>query len=256
VPLDAARLTALLEASGCVAAAEEAAELLRAADGDGQRLGAMVARRLGGEPLAWVCGSIEVAGLRLHVDPGVYVPRRWQTPAVAERAALGLVPGGTAVDLCTGAGTVASLLQRAEPGARVLGTDRDAVAVRCARRNGVEALLGDLFEPLPAALAGTVDVVVAVAPYVPTRALPLLPKETLAHEPAGALDGGPDGLAAIRRLVVDAPRWLRPAGWLVLEHGPDQASAVRDLLGAAGFGDVADVTDPEGACCGTSARPG
>ena len=254
MPLDAGRLTALLEASGCVAAAEEAAELLRAADGDEHRLGAMVARRLGGEPLAWVCGSVDVAGLRLCVDPGVYVPRRWQTPAVAERAALGLVPGGTAVDLCTGAGTVAALLQRADPDACVLGTDRDPVAVRCARRNGVEALLGDLFEPLPTALTGAVDVVTAVTPYVPTRSLPLLPKETLAHEPAGALDGGPDGLAAIRRVVLAAPRWLRPAGWLVLEHGPDQEPSVRGLVVAAELDDVADVTDPEGACCGTSAR--
>ena len=256
MPLDAGRLTALLESSGCVTPGEEAAELLRAADGDGHRLGAMVARRLGGEPLGWVCGSVEVAGLRLHLDPGVYVPRRWQTPAVADRAASVLVPGGTVVDLCTGAGTVAALLQRADPGASVVGTDRDPVAVRCAHRNGVEALHGDLFEPLPSALTGAVDVVTAVTPYVPTGFLPLLPRETRAHEPAVALDGGPDGLAAIRRVVVDAPRWLHPAGWLVLEHGPDQASTVRDLLGAAGFGDVAGIDDPEGACCGTSARAG
>lgn len=256
MPLDRERLTALLEANGCVAGPDEADELLRAAAGDQLRLGALVARRLQGEPLAWVCGSVEVGGLRLHVDPGVYVPRRWQTPAVASRAAELLAPGGTAVDLCTGAGTVAALLQRADPRARVLGTDRDPSAVRCAARNGVEALEGDLFAPLPEALAGAVDVVTAVPPYVPTGALPLLPRDTLVHEPVAALDGGPDGLAALRRVVTGAGRWLRPGGHLVVEHGVGQCAAVRGLLAAAGLTDAADVVDPDGERCGTSARAG
>jgi release factor glutamine methyltransferase len=199
---------------------------------------------------------VEVGEMRLHVEHGTYVPRRWQTPAVAARAAEALGPRGTAVDLCTGVGTVAALVQRARPQAQVLATDQDPVAVRCARRNGVDARQGDLFAPLPADLVGALDVVVAVPPYVPTRSLPLLPRDTLAHEPTSALDGGPDGLAAIRRIVLDAPAWLRPSGWLVLEHGPDQAPAVRELLDAAGFAMAADVEDPEGVCCGTSACAG
>lgn len=256
MPLDRGRLAAVLEAGGSVAGAEEADELLRAADGSERHLDVLVARRLRGEPLAWVCGSVEVGGLRLHVDAGVYVPRRWQTPAVAVRTAQLLVPAGTAVDLCTGAGTVAALLQRSDPSARVLATDRDPAAVRCARRNGVDARLGDLFAPLPAALAGTLDVVTAVAPYVPTPALALLPRDTLAHEPVAALDGGPDGLATVGRVVRGARRWLRPGGHLVLEHGPDQSAAVHELLVDAGFAPPADVVDADGDRCGTSARLG
>lgn len=256
MPLDRGRLAALLEARGSVAGAEEADELLRAAGGGEHHLDVLVARRLRGEPLAWVCGSVEVGGLRLRVDAGVYVPRRWQTPAVAARAAELLPPAGTAVDLCTGAGTVAALLQRGDPSARVLATDRDPAAVRCARRNGVDARLGDLFSPLPAALAGTLDVVAAVTPYVPTSALPLLPRDALAHEPVTALDGGPDGLATVRRVLRGAGRWLRPGGHLVLEHGPDQSAAVHELLVAAGVASPVDVVDADGDRCGTSARVG
>ena len=253
MPLDRRRLVSLLAAHGCVAADEEAEELLLAADGHEPRLAVAVARRLQGEPLAWVCGTAEVGGLRLSVSEGVYVPRRWQTPPIAAAAAERLPATGLAVDLCTGSGAVAALLQRARPGAQVLATDTDPVAVRCARTNGIDAHLGDLFEPLPAAVAGDVDVVVSVAPYVPTGALPLLPRDTLVHEPVLALDGGPDGLATIRRITAAAPPWLRPGGALVLEHGPGQAAAVTGLLGDAGLVGATAVLDPEGERCGTAA---
>lgn len=213
-----------------------------------------------GEPLAWICGTAEIDGLRLRIDPGVYVPRCWQSPALAARATSLLAPGGTAVDLCTGAGTIAALLQRADPRARVLATEADPRAVACARSNGVEVLAGDLFKPLSAALAGAVDVITAVAPYVPTGSLPLLPRDTLAHEPIGALHGGRDGLATILRIVLAAPTWLRRGASLVLEHGPDQEAAVAELLAAAGFVDAERIVDPDGDCCGTSdqrtPRPG
>ncbi len=137
-----------------------------------------------------------------------------------------------------------------------MGTDVDPVAVRCARRNGVEVREGDLFQPLPGELAGHVDVVTAVAPYVPTSALGLLPPDTLAHEPSGALDGGQDGLAVIRRIAAEAPRWLRPGGWLVLELGLDQATAVATLLSSAGWQEVSPVVDPDGDACGIAVRWG
>lgn len=253
VPLDRRRLVDLLQENGCVAADEEAEELLLAARGDAARLAAAVARRLAGEPLAWICRTGEVGGLRLTVAEGVYVPRRWQTPSVAAAAAARLPPTGVAVDLCTGSGAVAVLLQHARPRAHVFATDADPVAVRCARSNHVDARLGDLFEPLPAALAGEVDVVTAVAPYVPTAALPLLPRDALVHEPLAALDGGPDGLATIRRITEAAPSWLHTGGSLVLEHGPGQAAAVTALLSASGLVGARAVLDPEGERCGTTA---
>lgn len=252
--LDQEALVALLGEAGCVAPDEEAAELLLAAAGDGAWLGAAVARRLQGEPLAWICGSAEVGGLRLRVGPGVYVPRRWQTPAVAARAAALLPAGGTAVDLCTGAGTVAAVLTRAVPTATVLGTELDPAAARCARGNGVTVLEGDLFDPLPARLRGMVDVVTAVAPYVPSHALPLLPRDTLAHEPAVALDGGPDGLAVVRRIAREAGPWVHPGSWLVLELGPDQVGAAAALLRAVGWRDGGVVVDPDGDACGVVAQ--
>lgn len=251
--LEHLRLAALLEERGCVAAGDEAEELLLATGGDRSRLAAAVARRLRGEPLAWICGTAEVDGLRLVVEPGTYVPRRWQTPAVAAEAAARLPADGTAVDLCTGSGAVAVLLRRARPRARILATDCDAAAVRCARSNGVEALCGDLFSPLLPGLAGQVDLITAVAPYVPTSALSLLPRDSVNHEPRRALDGGPDGLTTIRRIAASAPTWLRPGGSLVLEHGQDQEGGVTSVLAAAGLHERSAILDRDGEACGSAA---
>lgn len=254
MPSDRIRLAALLAEHGCVAADDEADELLLAAGGCTTRLALALARRLDGEPLAWVCGSVEVDGLRLGVEDGVYVPRRWQTPAVARAAAALLPAPGVALDLCTGAGAVAALLRRARPLARVIATDIDPTAVRCALANGIEALEGDLFAPVPSTLLGDVDVVTAVAPYVPTSALTLLPRDTAAHEPRTALDGGPDGLVTLRRILAEAPAWLLPGGSVVLEHGIDQAVPVAALLDARGFVGLRSILDADGDPCGTSAR--
>ena len=256
VPIDRTRLVALLGANGCVAPGEEADELLAASHGDPAGLAVALTRRLRGEPLAWICGTAELGGQRLALHEGVYVPRRWQTPSIAAAAVHRLPAEGLAVDLCTGSGAVAVLLQRARPRARVLAVDVEPEAVRCARSNGVDALVGDLFGPLPAALAGELDVVTAVAPYVPTGALRLLPRDTLVHEPLAAIDGGPDGLATIRRIITAARSWLRPGGSLVLEHGPDQAAGVAAALEDGGMVRTSTVLDPDGDPCGTTAsRP-
>ena len=231
--------------AGFVAAAEEAAELHARAGDDAELLDALVARRLTGEPLAWITGGVEFCGLSLRVDPGVYVPR-WQSEQLARRAAERLPDGGVAVDLCTGCGAVARVLSESRPGARVLGCDVDDRAVACARANGVEALAGDLFAPLPAALAGFVDAVVGVVPYVPTGELALLHRDTLAFESTLSYDGGADGLAFLRRAVVESPRWLRRGGALLLELGGDEAEALRGALERAGFADVRELRDEEG----------
>ena len=146
LPPDAlAALTERLARAGFVAAEEEAQELL-ACGGD---LDALVARRLTGEPLAWITGTAPFCGLWIRVDPGVYVPR-WQSEALARHAVERLPEDGVAIDLCTGSGAIAKTLMVNRPGARVVACDVDERAVACARANGVEAYRGDLFEPLPA----------------------------------------------------------------------------------------------------------
>ena len=241
--------------AGFVAAEEEAAELLACAGDDRELLDALVARRLTGEPLAWLTGSVEFCGLQVRVDPGVYVPR-WQSEQLARRAAERLPAHGAAVDLCTGCGAVARVLMEARPGARVVGCDIDERAAACARSNGVEALAGDLFAPLPAELAGAVDVVVGVVPYVPTGELALLHRDTLAFESTLSYDGGDDGLAFLRRAVTESPRWLRRGGALLLELGGDEASALREDLERAGFVEVRDLVDEDGDVRGVEATLG
>jgi release factor glutamine methyltransferase len=235
---------ARLAAAGCVAAEEEADALVAAAANEVE-LDGLVARRAEGEPLAWLVGSVVFCGLGVTVRPGCYVPR-WQTEALARRAAELLPPGGTAVDLCTGAGAIACVLQEACPSATVVATDLDPVAVGCARDNGVDARIGDLDAPLPAALLGAVDVLTAVVPYVPTEALPFLPRDVVAFEPRLALDGGDGGMRLLSAVVARSGRWLRPGGWLVLELGGDQASALGAEMEGAGFVQIAVLRDDDG----------
>src|SRR4051794_7064579 len=161
----------------------------------------MLARRLSGEPLAWITGTAEFCGRWLRVDPGVYVPR-WQSEPLARRAVERLPADGIAIDLGTGSGAIAAILGASRPGARVLASDIDPRAVANARANGVEAYEGDLFAPLPSGLEGRVDVVVGVVPYVPTPGLPLLQRDTFTFETPLAYDGGPDGTDVLRRALV------------------------------------------------------
>jgi methylase of polypeptide subunit release factors len=137
-----------------------------------------------------------------------------------------------AVDLCTGAGAIAAHLMGEVPTATVVGIDIDARAVLCARRNGVFALVAELGEPLRPAIF---DLVTAVAPYVPTGKLGLLPADVQRYEPRLALDGGDDGLDLVRRIVTCAARLLRPGGWLLTELGGDQHEALGPTLAASGF---------------------
>lgn len=245
-------LAALLAGAGFVAAGEEAEELLAAADGDRDRLAGLVQRRLTGEPLAWITGTVCFCGLDLEVHPGVYVPR-WQTEGLARRAAERLPEHGTAIDLCTGCGAVAATLVAAHPAARVLATDLDERAVACARANGVDAHTGDLFAPLPESLAGSVDVVAGVVPYVPTPELRLLQRDTFTFETPLAYDGGPDGTAILRRAIAGAARFLRPGATLLLELGGDEADLLAGDLDRLGFGAVTLLADDDGDVRGVEA---
>jgi release factor glutamine methyltransferase len=245
MPTDLEALVALLAGAGFVAAEEEAGELVACAAGDVERLDALVARRLTGEPLAWITGSVAFCGLEIRVDRGVYVPR-WQSEPLARRAVERLPANGVAIDLCTGAGAIAKTLITEHPGARVVACDVDERAVACATANGVEVYRGDLFAPLPRTLEGRVDVVVGVVPYVPTPDLPLLQRDTLAFESPLSYDGGHDGTAILRRVLADSPRFLRRGGVLLLELGGAQADALGDDLARLGYVEVTVLVDEDG----------
>lgn len=239
-----------LAAAGCVAAADEAAELLAAAP-DEATLEAWLGRREQGEPLAWITGRVLFCGRNLHVAPGVYVPRI-QTEELARRAVTLLPAGGRAVDLCTGAGAVAAHLLAEVPTAAVIGTDIDGRAAACARSNGVPTAVADLAQPLHRAEG--FELVTAVAPYVPTAGLRLLPADVERYEPRLALDGGPDGLAVVRRVIAAARSLLRPGGWLLIEVGGEQDEELAPTLAASGFDLVAPWRDDDGDLRGLAAR--
>ena len=212
--------------------------------GDDERLGPAaprwaewLARRAAGEPLAYLLGEKEFHGLMLEVTPAVLVPRP-ETELLVDWAGelLSGRPAGAAVaDLGTGSGAVAVAIKHAWPGATVTATDASgaalAVARRNARRHGLEL---ELLET--SWWQGLGDrrfaIVVANPPYIgdTDAALP-----ALQHEPRAALTPGADGLAALREIVAGAPAHLEGGGWLLLEHGFDQAGAVAALLADAGF---------------------
>lgn len=243
--MDRRQLQGVLAEGGFLAPREEADELIAAAGGDGSALDAMVRRRLTGEPLAWITGTVEFCGARIRVDSGVFVPR-WHTEPLVGRAAELLPPDGIGVDVCTGSGAVARVLAARRPQARVVGTDLDPTAVACARRNGVVAYAGDLFAPLPDELVGAVDVVIGAVPFVPTDELWLLQRDTFTFESPLAYDGGPDGCDILRRVVAESPPVLRAGGALLLALGGRQDELLRPDLERAGFTGVRVFTDEEG----------
>lgn len=242
---DPARTVERLRAAGCVFAEEEAALLLGAA-ADGGRLEALVRRRVAGEPLEQVLGWAAFHGLRVEVEPGVFVPRRRTELLVDEalrRLPEPLPPAVVVVELCCGSGAIGLALLTAltARGARVElhAADVDPVAVRCAGRNlaprGGTVHLGDLDGPLPERLRGRVHLLLANTPYVPTGDLALLPPEARLHEPRHTLDGGPDGLDLLRRTASVAPGWLAPGGALLIEVGEPQVTAALAAFTAAGL---------------------
>ncbi|MFJ9055970.1 putative protein N(5)-glutamine methyltransferase [Streptomyces sp. NPDC102409] len=235
-PLTFASLVTLLRTAGCVFAEDEAELLLSAADGPDE-LASMAERRAAGLPLEHVLGWAEFCGLRIAVDPGVFVPRRRTEFLVRQAAALAPRPA-VVVDLCCGSGALGTALASSLPDAELHAADVEPAAVRCARRN-VGALgtvyEGDLFAPLPASLRARVDVLLANVPYVPTEDVGLLPAEARIHEPLVALDGGGDGLDVMRRVVAEATDWLAPGGSLLVETSERQAARALETVGSRGL---------------------
>jgi release factor glutamine methyltransferase len=257
IEFPAATVVARLRAAGCVFAEDEARLLIEAA-GSPAELADMVDRRVAGLPLEQILGWVEFCGLRLELDPGVFVPRRRTEFLV--RCAVPLVPaGGVVVDLCCGCGALGTALGTVLPGIEVHAADIDPAALACARRNlarvGGQVHGGDLFAPLPAALRGRVDVLVANVPYVPTGAIALMPPEARDHEPRVALDGGSDGLDVARRLIAAAPDWLASRGSLLFETSESQAQTAVGLLTGAGLVPRIASEDDVGATVALGTRP-
>ncbi|WP_211125732.1 putative protein N(5)-glutamine methyltransferase [Streptomyces yatensis] len=216
-----------LRAAGCVFAEDEARLILATARTPAGLL-AMVERRAAGLPLEHVLGWAEFRGLRISVDAGVFVPRR-RTEFLVDQAVALARPGAVVVDLCCGSGALGAALASALGEVELYAADIDPVAVACTRRNvepvGGTVYEGDLYEPLPGALRGRVDVLLANVPYVPTEEVGLLPPEARVHEARVALDGGVDGLDVLRRVTAEAARWLAPGGSLLFETSGRQATS-------------------------------
>lgn len=246
-----------LRAAGCVFAEDEAQLLVSAARTPAD-LAAMVDRRAVGLPLEHVLGWAEFCGLRIAVDPGVFVPRR-RTEFLVHQAAALARPGSVVVDLCCGSGALGAALVAAVDRVELHAADIDPAAVRCARRNvadsGGQVYEGDLYQPLPATLRGRVDVLLANVPYVPTEEVALLPPEARVHEPRVALDGGADGLEVLRRVTAAAPLWLAPGGCLLFETSERQAPQAVDAVARGGLIARAVSSDDAGATVVIGTRP-
>ena len=213
------------------------------------RFAALIERRAGGEPVAYIVGYKGFWTFELSVSPAVLVPRP-ETELLVERA-LALHPGGEArvADLGTGSGAIALALASARPRWRVVATDVSAEALTVARANAaalglerVEMVQGDWLTCLP---ERTFDMLMSNPPYVAVTD-PALRAAELMHEPRVALAAGEDGLAALREIIRSAPDHLEPGGWLLLEHGATQAAAVAGALVARGFAQVRSHRDLAG----------
>lgn len=230
-------------------------------DGAGTQLDDLVARRLAGVPLAHLSGRQRFMGLELAVGEAALIPRR-ETELLAS-AALRLlretisVESPLVLDVCTGCGNVAVALAVHHPQAQVHASDLSPDAVDLARRNAalhgvqerVALATGDLLAPFDVpAFVGKVDLLVCNPPYISSGRLPGMASEIVGHEPLLAFDGGPFGLRIVQRLIQEAPRFVRPGGWLAFEVGLGQASALaRRLTSKLGYADVRTLDDEAGA---------
>jgi len=202
-------------------------------DTEAARLEALLARRAAGEPVAYLTGEREFYGLPFQVTPAVLIPRP-DTELLVELACERLPRGGSVLDMGTGSGAIAVAIAHARPDAQVSALDASAAALEVARgnaaRNGVhvEFLQSDWYAALSLA-PRRFDMIVSNPPYI-VAGDRHLSEGDLRFEPVDALTDHADGLSALRTIVAGAPAFLAPGGWLLMEHGYDQAQAVRALL--------------------------
>jgi release factor glutamine methyltransferase len=209
----------------------------RAVDADEARLlSSLFQRRLNGEPIAYLVGEREFYGLPFHVTPDVLIPRP-ETELLVELALERLPPRGRVLDMGTGSGAIAVAIGCTRPDAKVTALDLSHAALSVARRNAarngtsVMFLESDWFSALS---DDAFDLIVANPPYIVDND-PHLSRGDLRFEPLSALTDHADGLSALHAIVDGAPQYLAADGWLLMEHGYDQAAAVRALLTQAGY---------------------
>lgn len=200
------------------------------------RLEVLAARRLNGEPLQYLEGTVSLGSVELAVDERVLIPRP-ETEYLFELQSAHSPAPRLIVDLCTGSGALALALKRRYPSARVMGTDRSGAALEVARANGVANDLivdwfqGDLFDALPGELAGEVDLLVANPPYIAEGDWSGLPQD-VRREPRLALIAGPTGIEIAEKIMAGVRRWLAPSGEAWVEVGEDQAQDLADRFSA------------------------
>lgn len=220
--------------SGLAELPEHELRRLEAVADEDRPLEDLVERRLAGEPLQYIEGTAPFAHLDLVVDERVLVPRP-ETEGLFELAARMVDRPQVIVDLCTGSGALALALKSRFPGAEVFGTDISGDALDVARLNGertgleVNWIEGDLFDPLPESLRGTVDLIVANPPYVADPEFETLP-EDVKREPRVALTSGPTGLEVVERIGAEVADWLRPGGVVAIEISEFQGETAPRLF--------------------------
>jgi release factor glutamine methyltransferase len=211
---------------------------------EAQRLSALFQRRIDGEPIAYIVGEREFFGLSFDVGPDVLIPRP-ETELLVELALQHLPQDGRVLDMGTGSGAIAVAIAHARPDAKVMAVDVSDAALAVARRNAarhganVVFLQSDWYQALA---DQQYDVIVANPPYI-VRDDAHLSQGDLRFEPIDALTDHADGLSALRTIIGGARIRLAPGGWLMMEHGYDQASRVRGLLAAQGFAEVQNWKD-------------
>jgi release factor glutamine methyltransferase len=214
----------------------------------------LIRKRLEGCPVAYLVGRKEFFSLAFEVGPAVLIPRADTETLVTECLELGKpLPQPTVIDVGTGSGAIAVAVARQHKGATVTATDISPEALAVAQRNAVKHelagrirfLAGDLFEPVPA--EERFDFILSNPPYIAREDMPSLPVGVRDYEPHLALDGGPGGYAVFDRLIQEAPRFLKPGGWLVVEIGsPQEAPARQRIEAIAGYDLAATVKDGSG----------
>jgi release factor glutamine methyltransferase len=219
-----------------------------------ERFLSLIARRAAGEPFPFLTGHIEFFGLDLEVTPGAFVPRPSSELTVARALKkLRRRSAPNVVDVCTGAGPIALALAAELPESRVWGADISTEGLRQARRNAkalglsnVSFVGSDMYDSLPKMLRGSIDLITGHVPYVPLDEIEDLPAEVVEHEPLSTLsDETDDGLVLMRRAVEEAPEWLKPGGWLLLEVSDDLTGILRRMCRKAGLEDKGAHTDED-----------
>lgn len=213
----------------------------------------LVKRRAAKEPVAYLVGFREFFSLNFKVTRDVLIPRPdTETLVVEALAVIKPLPVAHVLDLCTGSGCVGVTIARNQPTATVTAVDISSAALAVAQENAkthavedrVKFAEGDLFAPLPT--GSRYDLLVSNPPYIRTDEMAQLDDDVRRYEPALALEGGTDGLDIVRRLLAEAPRWLMPESWVLLEIDPQQFAAVDKLAVDSGYRDIGRAKDLSG----------